>query len=68
MSKQQVHTNALFTFDNRYPEDSWLYVFTDGSLFDDKDGAGTGLHCELLSCYALIKAHSMHYDGEIEAI
>ena len=45
-----------------------IHVFTDGSLFDDEDGAGADLYSELFSYYAPIGAHSTYYDGEIEVI
>jgi hypothetical protein len=52
----------------RYPQDRWLYIFTDGSEMDGYIKAGAGIYCELFSCYMPLEPHSTTYDGEIEAI
>ena len=51
-----------------YPQDKWLYIFTDGSQIDGYINAGSGIHCELFSCYIPLGQHSTAFDGEIEAI
>ena len=68
MSKQHVCVIALSIIDNRYSKDSWLHVFTDGSIFNDEEDAGADVYCELFSCYAPIGAQSALYDGEIEGV
>ena len=59
---------ALETMNTRYPQDKWLHIFTDGSQIDRYINAGTGIHCELFSCYMPLVQHSTAFDGEIEAI
>nr|XP_042897093.1 uncharacterized protein LOC122269208 [Parasteatoda tepidariorum] len=68
MSDQQLRAIALSAIENKYPRDTWLYIYTDGSLINDEGGARPGVSCDLFSCYSPVGAHSTHYDGEIETI
>jgi hypothetical protein len=52
----------------RYPQNKWLYIFTDGSQMDGYINAGAGIYCELFSCYMPPGQHLTAYDGEIEAM
>jgi len=59
---------ALETMNTRYPQDTWLHIFTDGCQIDVYLNAGAGIYCELFSCYIPLGQHSTAFDGEIEAI
>ena len=59
---------ALETMNTRYPQDKWLHIFTDDFQIDGYINAGTGIHCELFSCYMPLGQHSTAFGGEIEAI
>ena len=52
----------------RYAQVKWFHMFTDGSQIDANINAGSGIHCELFSCYMPLGQHSTAIDGEIEAI
>ena len=67
-SLQMISAIALSKIDKKYPKDSWLHLFTDGSNFADEDGVGAVCNLSIFSCYASIGAHSTNYDGETEVV
>jgi hypothetical protein len=58
----------LETMNTRYPQDKWLHILIDGSQIDGYINQGTGIYCELFSCYMPLGQYSTAFDGEIEAI
>ena len=49
---------ALVTLNERYPESDWLQIFTDGSLINNRQDVGAGIHCQLFSQYIVLDAHN----------
>lgn len=65
---EDIKATALATLNDRYPESDWLRIFTDGSLINNRQDAGAGIHCQFFSQYIVLDKHANHYDGELEAI
>ena len=59
---------ALETMNLRYPEDTWLRIYTDGSQLQHQANVGAGIHSSIFSFYFPVGKHLTAYDGEIEAI
>ncbi|XP_069671597.1 uncharacterized protein [Periplaneta americana] len=57
---------ALQTINRKYPQKDWLYIYTDGSLMDQNEGAGAT--CQYFSLYKNIGKYTTNFDGEVEAI
>ena len=63
-----LHQMALATINERYPQDEYLRIYTDGSLIGKHGKAGAGVHCELFSHYISVGENKTSFDGEIKAI
>ena len=59
---------ALETISTRYPADSWLYVYTDGSKISTTGNTGSGIYSDLFATYISLGKDYVAFDGEIEAI
>ncbi|KAJ4430694.1 hypothetical protein ANN_19285 [Periplaneta americana] len=59
---------ALQTINRKYPQKDWLYIYTDGSLMDQNEGAGAGATCQYVSLYKNVAKYTTNFDGEVEAI
>ena len=59
---------ALETINRQYPEEDWLYVYTDGSRIDGHVNVGAGIYSKLFSMYMTVGKYKTAYGGEIEAI
>ena len=57
---------SLQTIQQRYPEEEWLHLYTDGSYIDK--GAGAGAYCKLFSHYIPVGENKTNFDAELEAI
>ena len=51
MSDAQLRFFALETIEVQYPENDWLSVFIDASVFDRTHGIRSSAHCELFNFY-----------------
>ncbi|GFW40702.1 hypothetical protein TNCV_4527911 [Trichonephila clavipes] len=65
--KKQIilRTLSLETLDSSYPENEWLYVFTDGFVLTDSSNACAGVCCNLFSFYTPIGMPSTAFDADI---
>ncbi|XP_035212321.1 uncharacterized protein LOC118186350 [Stegodyphus dumicola] len=68
MSPEQIRTVALETIEQRFPAEEWIHAYTDGSLTDRIQGAGTGVFSKLFSFYIPVGAYFTNFDGELKAI
>ncbi|XP_042896340.1 uncharacterized protein [Parasteatoda tepidariorum] len=71
--KVQDCTAALFsagmkTIHNRFPLDSWLHIYTDGSKLEIDGAAGAGIFCEHFSLSLSLGTAKTAFDSEVEAI
>ena len=63
-----LHQMALATINERYPQDEYLRIYTDGWLIGKHGKAGAGVHCKLFSHYISVGENKTSFDGEIKAI
>ena len=56
--------HILQTIQQRYPEEEWLHLYTDGSYIDK----GAGAYCKLFSHYIPVGENKTNFDAELEAI
>lgn len=59
---------ALSTMNEKYPEDEWLRVYTDGSHIEETGETGAGVYSKLFAQYAPVGKNRTNFDGELKAI
>ncbi|GFT80646.1 uncharacterized protein LOC103524116 [Trichonephila clavipes] len=64
----ELRSAALATIHERYPDQDWLYVFTDGSATAPFGRAGAGAFSDSFNLKEPLSAWSDNFDGEIYAI
>ncbi|GFX10848.1 uncharacterized protein LOC103524116 [Trichonephila clavipes] len=64
----ELKSAALATIHERYPDQDWLYVFTDGSATASFGRAGAGAFSNSFNLKEPLSAWSDNFDGDIYAI
>lgn len=64
----ELRQATLMTINERFPEDSWLHVYTDGSSNPVSGETGAGYYSKLFQGAVAVGLHSSNFDGEVMAI
>ena len=67
-SSQELRSIALATIEERYPPETWLHVYTDGSAQNSTTNAGAGVFSNSFQLSAPVGQSASNFDGEVEAI
>jgi hypothetical protein len=69
-SEHELNAHTLRYIHSRYPIESWILVYTDGSAFatPGKDSAEAGIYCNLFEKSIAAGQYGSNFDGEVMAI
>lgn len=63
-----LRKSALQTIHNRFPENEWLHVYTDGSSMPTTGNTGAGVFSRVFEGHTAVGAPLSCYDGEVAAV